>query len=141
MSESTGRVAGKVALITGGARNQGLSHGRLLASEGARVILATAPASVAVTAVVDGLGRNGALIVVGVDHEPIKVSPLQLIRGRHRLQGWASGTARDSEDTLRFSALTGVRPMIETFPLAEVETAYARMIENHARFRVVLTLG
>lgn len=113
----------------------------LQALGGARVILATAPASDAVTGVIDGLGRNGALIVVGVDHEPIRITPLQLIRGRHRLQGWASGTARDSEDTLRFSALTGVRPMIETFPLAEVEAAYARMMENRARFRVVLTLG
>ncbi len=107
---------------------------------GARVVLATAPASRAITAVIDGLGRNGVLIIVGVDQEPIQVTPLQLIQGRHRLQGWPSGSPRDSEDTLHFSALAGIRPMIETYPLSEVNQAYARMIENRARFRVVLTL-
>lgn len=105
---------------------------------GARVILATAPSSKAISALIDGLGANGKLIVVGVSTDPIEVTPLQLIGARRSIQGWPSGTAADSEETLRFSAQTGIRPMIETLPLARAAEGYERMITGKARFRVVL---
>jgi len=107
---------------------------------GARVILATAPSAKAMSALVDGLGANGTLMVVGATMDPIEVSPVQLIFGNHTVRGWASGTAADSEDTLRFAELTGVRPMIETYPLEKVGDAYARMLSGKAQFRVVLTM-
>jgi len=107
---------------------------------GARVILATAPSSKAMSALIDGLGPNGTLMVVGVGLDPIEVTPVQLISGSRALQGWASGTPADSEDTLRFAELTGVRPMIETYPLDQAAEAYARMRSGNARFRVVLTM-
>ena len=110
-------------------------------SGGARVILATAPDSKSMSALVNGLSSNGQLLVVGAGPDPITVGPLQLIFGRKSIQGWASGTAKDSEDTLRFSALTGVRPMIERYPLEKVAEAYDQMISGRARFRVVLTMG
>jgi D-arabinose 1-dehydrogenase-like Zn-dependent alcohol dehydrogenase len=108
---------------------------------GARVILATAPDSKSVSAVIDGIAPNGKLLVVGAGIESINVTPIQLIRGRSTLQGWASGTAKDSEETMQFSALSGVRPMIEKFPLEKAADAYAQMISGRARFRVVLTMG
>jgi len=108
---------------------------------GARIILATAPDSKSMSAVFNGLTRNGNLIVVGAGSEPLAVTPLQLIMGRTSLQGWASGTAMDSEDTMQFSSLTGVRPMIEKFPLEKAAEAYDQMISGRARFRVVLTMG
>ena len=107
---------------------------------GARVILATAPNSKAMSELIDGLGPNGKLVVVGADFDPIEVTPLQLISGSRAIQGWASGTPTDSEDTLRFSELTGVRPMIETYPLEKAGEAYARMMSGKAQFRVVLTM-
>ncbi len=107
---------------------------------GARVILATAPAAKPMTELVDGLGPNGRMIVAGATPDAIQVSPIQLIRGRRGIQGWASGTATDSEDTLRFAQLTGVRPMIEKFPLERASDAYARMLSGKAEFRVVLTM-
>lgn len=107
---------------------------------GAQVILATAPSSKAMSEMVDGLAPNGTLMVVGASTDPIEVTPIQLIFGSKRIQGWASGTAADSEDTLRFAALTGVRPMLETYPLEQAEEAYARMISGKAQFRVVLTM-
>lgn len=107
---------------------------------GARVILATAPSSKAMSEVIDGLAPNGKLIVLGATLEPIEVSPLQLISGSRTLQGWASGTPTDSEDTLRFAELSGVRPMIETYPLERAAEAYARMMSGKAEFRVVLTM-
>jgi alcohol dehydrogenase/propanol-preferring alcohol dehydrogenase len=112
----------------------------LQALGGADVILATAPSSAAITEVVGGLGRDGALVVVAATGEPVEVSPMALIQGRKSVSGWPSGDAHDSEDTLDFSALAGVTPEIETFPLAEAGAAYDRMIENEARFRVVLTM-
>jgi D-arabinose 1-dehydrogenase-like Zn-dependent alcohol dehydrogenase len=81
------------------------------------------------------------MVVVGATQDPIPVTPIQLIRGRKALQGWASGIATDSEDTMRFSTLTGVRPMIEKFPLEKAAEAYDQMISGRARFRVVLTMG
>jgi D-arabinose 1-dehydrogenase-like Zn-dependent alcohol dehydrogenase len=107
---------------------------------GAQVILATAPSSKAMTQVIDGLGPNGKLMVVGVAAEPIEVTPAQLINGNRAIQGWASGTPADAEDTLRFSELTGVLPMIETYPLEKAADAYARMMSGKAEFRVVLTM-
>lgn len=108
---------------------------------GAHVILATAPDSKSMSALVGGLARNGKMVVVGADLEPLAVTPLQLIVGRSSLQGWASGIATDSEDTMQFSALTGVRPMIEKYPLEKAAEAYEQMISGRARFRVVLTMG
>ena len=84
---------------------------------GAKVILATAPSSKAMSEVINGLGPNGKLVVVGAAFDPIEVTPIQLITGSKSIQGWASGTPTDAEDTLNFSVLTGVRPMIETYPL------------------------
>jgi D-arabinose 1-dehydrogenase-like Zn-dependent alcohol dehydrogenase len=107
---------------------------------GAQAILATAPNSKAMSELIDGLGPNGKLIVVGVSFDPIEVSPVQLITGNRTIQGWLTGTPTDSEDTLRFSELTGVRPMIETYPLEKAAEAYARMMSGDARFRVVLTM-
>jgi D-arabinose 1-dehydrogenase-like Zn-dependent alcohol dehydrogenase len=105
---------------------------------GAKVILATATSAKAMTSLIDGLGIDGKLLVVGASPEPIEVTPIQLISMRRQVAGWPSGHAADSEDTMRFSVLTGVRPMIETFPLTEAPAAYARMMSGGARFRVVL---
>lgn len=108
---------------------------------GAHVILATAPDSKSISAVFDGLGPRGSLIVVGADMQPLTITPLQLIAGSKMVHGWASGTARDSQDTLEFSALSGVRPMIERYPLEKAAEAYNQMISGRARFRVVLTMS
>jgi D-arabinose 1-dehydrogenase-like Zn-dependent alcohol dehydrogenase len=107
---------------------------------GARVILATAPSSKAMSSLIDGLGMNGKMMVVGATGDPIEVTPVQLIFGMRSIQGWASGIPTDSEDTLRFAELTGVRPMIEKYPLAKAGEAYARMMSGKAEFRVVLTM-
>jgi D-arabinose 1-dehydrogenase-like Zn-dependent alcohol dehydrogenase len=107
---------------------------------GARVILATAPNSKAMSALIDGLGPNGELMVIGASPDSIEVTPMQLIFGSKTIQGWASGTPADSEDTLNFCALTGVRPMIETYPLERAAEAYTRMLSGKAEFRVVLTM-
>jgi len=107
---------------------------------GARVILATAPSAKAMSSLIDGLGPNGTMLVVGAGADAIEVSPTQLIFGKRNIQGWYSGIATDSEDTLRFAELSGVRPMIEKFPLAKAGEAYARMMSGKARFRTVLTM-
>jgi len=92
------------------------------------------------SSVVDGLAPNGKLLIVGAGLDPLAITPLQLIMARKSIQGWPSGSAMDSEDTLRFSALSGVRPMIEEYPLERAAEAYEQMINGRARFRVVLTL-
>jgi len=107
---------------------------------GARVILATAPDSKAMSELIDGLAPNGKLVVIGASFDPIEVAPIQLINGSRTIQGWAAGTPADSEDTLRFAELSGVRPMIETYPLEKAAEAYARMMSGKAEFRVVLTM-
>jgi D-arabinose 1-dehydrogenase-like Zn-dependent alcohol dehydrogenase len=107
---------------------------------GAQVILATAPSSKAMSESIDGLGPNGKLMVIGATFDPIEVTPIQLISGSRTIQGWAAGTPTDSEDTLRFAELTGVRPMIETYPLEKAAEAYVRMLSGNAQFRVVLTM-
>jgi D-arabinose 1-dehydrogenase-like Zn-dependent alcohol dehydrogenase len=112
----------------------------LLRLGGARVILATAPSSKAMSQLVDGLAPNGKLLVIGATFDPIEVTPIQLITGARSLQGWAAGTPADSEDTLLFAELSGVRPMIETFPLEKAREAYARMMSGKVQFRAVLTM-
>lgn len=107
---------------------------------GARVILATAPDAKSISALTGGLAGNGKLLIVAAALEPLTISALDLISRRRSIQGWPSGTAIDSEDTLRFSAMAEVRPMIETFPLEKVATAYERMISGKVRFRAVLTM-
>ena len=111
---------------------------QLQALGGARVVLATAPSSDAISSVVDGIGIDGAVVVVGVPGAPVEVNANTLVGTRGGVEGWASGHARDSQDTLEFSALRDVHPEIETYPLDEVAAAYDRMLENEARFRVVL---
>ncbi len=108
---------------------------------GADVIVATAPDSKSISALVDGLGPGGKLLVIGATQDSLSVTPLQLIGKRRTVAGWPSGTAKDSEDTMQFSALTGVRPMIETFPLAKAAEGYERMMSGKARFRVVITMN
>ncbi len=107
---------------------------------GARVILATAPNSKAMSELIGGLGPNGKLIAIGATFDPIEVAPVQLIVGSKSIQGWAAGTPADTEDTLRFAELRGVRAMIETYPLDKAAEAYARMMSGEAQFRVVLTM-
>jgi D-arabinose 1-dehydrogenase-like Zn-dependent alcohol dehydrogenase len=107
---------------------------------GARAILATAPSGKAMTALIDGLGANGTLLVVGASADPIEVAPNQLLFSKKRIQGWLAGIPTDTEDTLRFAESTGVRPMIEKYPLTRAAEAYARMMSGKAEFRVVLTI-
>jgi D-arabinose 1-dehydrogenase-like Zn-dependent alcohol dehydrogenase len=107
---------------------------------GAQVILATAPSSKSMSGLIDGLAPNGKLIVIGVASDPIEVTPVQLIVGTKSIQGTAAGTAAGEEDTVNFAELTGVRPMIETYPLEKAAEAYARMMSGKAQFRVVLTM-
>jgi D-arabinose 1-dehydrogenase-like Zn-dependent alcohol dehydrogenase len=105
---------------------------------GAKVILATVTDAKSMSSAVAGLGIDGKLLVVGASGEPIEVSPLLLIGARRSIAGWPSGTAPDSEDTLKFSVQSNVRPMLETFPLAKAADAYQHMMSGKARFRVVL---
>ena len=108
---------------------------------GARIILATATNAQAMAATMGGLSLDGRLIVLGADFTPMQLSTVSLIGKRSGLYGWPSGSSMDSEDTMKFSAMTGVRPMIETFPLEKAQDAYDRMMSNKARFRVVITTG
>jgi len=107
---------------------------------GASAILATAPSSKSMSELIDGLAPNGKLVVIGVEFKPIEVTPIQLITGTRTIEGWVAGTPADNEDTLNFADLSGVRPMIETYPLEKAAEAYARMLSGDARFRVVLTM-
>ena len=106
---------------------------------GATVILSTLTDAKSLEVAVNGLGLNGKLIIVGVPEKPFEVNVLSLIMGNRAIAGWASGTGMDSEDTLNFSALAGVRPMVETYPLEQAAEAFDRMMSGKARFRVVLT--
>ena len=107
---------------------------------GARVILATAPTGKSMSALVGGLTANGTLLLVGVPTDPIEVTAGQLVFSTKRIQGWLAGIPTDSEDTLRFAEMTGVRPMIEKYPLAKAAEGYAHMMSGKAEFRVVLTM-
>src|SRR5207244_12592043 len=104
---------------------------------GASVVLATAPDSKAMSALIDGLGVGGKLLVVGASADPISVTPIQLIGNRRSIQGWPSGSARDSEDTLNFCALTGIRPMVETFALEQAAAGHERRWSGTACVSVV----
>jgi D-arabinose 1-dehydrogenase-like Zn-dependent alcohol dehydrogenase len=108
---------------------------------GAKVIVATVTNGKAMSVVVGGLGVGGKLIVIGAAAEPIEVPPISLILARRSIVGWPAGTSLDSQDTLSFSVLTGVRSMNETFPLERAGEAYERMMSGKAQFRVVLTTG
>src|SRR5271165_1246330 len=107
---------------------------------GARVILGTAPSGKAMSSLVGGLGANGVLVVIGASPDPIEVPAVLLLIGKRRIQGWSAGIPTDSEDTLRFAEMTGIRPMIEKYPLAKAAEGYARMMSGKAAFRVVLTM-
>jgi D-arabinose 1-dehydrogenase-like Zn-dependent alcohol dehydrogenase len=107
---------------------------------GAQVIVATAPSSKAMSELINGLGPNGKLMVIGAAPEPIEVAPAQLIFGSKTIQGWAAEPPAASEDTLNFAVLKGVRAMIETYPLERAAEAYERMMSGKAQFRVVLTM-
>lgn len=108
---------------------------------GAKVVLATVTHAPTMTAIIEGLAPRGKLIAVGVDVQPIEVTPLQLVMGEREIVGHASGTSKDSEDTLAFSVLQGISPRIETVPLEDAAAGYERMMAGDARFRVVLTTG
>jgi len=108
---------------------------------GAKVILTTVPSGKAMSSMIGGLGDEGRLVVVGAAGDPIEVASFQLIAGEKSIQGWSSGIASDSEDTMNFAALTGVKPMIETYPLEQAAEAYARMMSGQATFRVVLKIS
>jgi len=107
---------------------------------GARVIIATAPNSKAMTELIGGLGPNGKLLLIGVAADPIEFAPTQLIRGGKTIQGWAGVDPADTDDALHFAELRGVRAMIETYPLEKAAEAYARMMSGNAEFRAVLTM-
>jgi len=108
---------------------------------GAKVVLATATSNKAMADTLGGLGLNGKLVVLGASFEPLPVNTLPMIGERQSIAAWPSGSSIDSEDTLTISALTGVRPMTEVYPLERAAEAYERMMSNQARFRVVLTTG
>ncbi|MFJ3714643.1 alcohol dehydrogenase [Streptomyces sp. NPDC090057] len=108
---------------------------------GAKVVLATAGHSEAITATVDGLAPRGELVVIGADTEPLGVSPVQLLMSGRVVRGHPSGTSKDVEDTMAFSALHGIRPMTESVPLEQADEAYRKMLAGRARFRMVLTTG
>ena len=108
---------------------------------GAKIIVATATSAQAMAATLGGLSLDGRLVVLGADFTPMALNTAALIGKRTGLYGWPSGSSIDSEDTMKFAAMTGVRPMTETFPLEQAQEAYDRMISNKARFRVVLTTG
>jgi D-arabinose 1-dehydrogenase-like Zn-dependent alcohol dehydrogenase len=107
---------------------------------GARVILATAPSGKAMSALVGGLGANGTLVVIGAAPDPVEVAPILLLLARRDIKGWSAGIPTDSEDTLHFAEMSGVRPMIEKYPLEKAAEGYARMMSGKAEFRVVLTM-
>jgi D-arabinose 1-dehydrogenase-like Zn-dependent alcohol dehydrogenase len=135
--ESLAKSLGAHHYIDSGAGNAAAELQKL---GGARVILATAPNAKAISEMVAGLGIDGTLLVPAAPNDPLMMSMMPLISGRRSVAGWYSGTARDSQDTLEFSALSGVHPMIEKYSLGEVTEAYEQMHSGKARFRVVLTM-
>jgi D-arabinose 1-dehydrogenase-like Zn-dependent alcohol dehydrogenase len=136
-SASLARKLGAITYIDSKATN---AADELQKLGGAQVILATAPSSNAMSELVAGLGPNGKLVVIGASRDPMSVAPLQLIPGSLDIKGWYAGTAAGEEDTVRFAELSGVRPLIETYPLEKAAEGYARMMSGQAVFRVVLTM-
>jgi D-arabinose 1-dehydrogenase-like Zn-dependent alcohol dehydrogenase len=120
------------------ARSQDVAK-ELSALGGARAILATAPDGKAMGSLIDGLGVDGKLVTIALSFEPFSVSSPQLLAARKSVMGWPAGTSKDSEDTLKFAAVNGVRPMIETFPLERAADGYEHMMSGKVRFRSVLT--
>jgi D-arabinose 1-dehydrogenase-like Zn-dependent alcohol dehydrogenase len=108
---------------------------------GADVILSTLTDAASLAVAVNGLAPQGRLIILGVPEKPFELNTLPLILGERTVKGWPSGTGFDSQDTLEFSALTGVKPRVEEYPLEEASAAFDRMMSGGARFRVVLTTG
>lgn len=121
--------------------NAGEPAEQLQALGGAKAILATAPNAPAISALVGGLGIEGTLIVVGAPFDPLQIGAIDLISGDRSVRGWSSGTATDSTDALAFAQQTGVKPMLERYPLAEAQAGYDRMMSGKARFRVVLDVA
>jgi D-arabinose 1-dehydrogenase-like Zn-dependent alcohol dehydrogenase len=107
---------------------------------GADLILATAPSGKAIESVINGLSSRGKLMIVAAAHDPMSFGALPLLSGK-MIHGWPSGSAVDSEDTMRFSALTNVRPHIERFSLAQANEGWAKVMDNSIRFRAVLDMG
>jgi D-arabinose 1-dehydrogenase-like Zn-dependent alcohol dehydrogenase len=136
--ESLARKLGAQHYIDSGAQDVAGELGRL---GGAAVIISTVTNGAAMSAVLGGLAVNGKLILLGVAPEPIEVASMLMVGGRRSICGWPSGSSRDSEDAMSFSALAGVLPMIETMPLERAAEAYERMMSGAARFRMVLTTG
>jgi D-arabinose 1-dehydrogenase-like Zn-dependent alcohol dehydrogenase len=136
--EALARKLGARYYIDSGAQHVAGELGKL---GGAAVIISTVTNAAAMSAVLGGLAINGKLILLGVAHEPIEVSSMLMVGGRRSIAGWPSGTSKDSEDAMSFSALAGVAPMIETMPLERAAEAYERMMSGAARFRMVLTTG
>jgi D-arabinose 1-dehydrogenase-like Zn-dependent alcohol dehydrogenase len=113
----------------------------LKASGGAKVVLATAASSKAMSPWIDALAFGGKLMIVGIDSEQLHVSPLQLVRGHRQIMGWPGGSAKDAEECMQFAARFGVRPMVEKYPFEKVADGYARMMSGQARFRVVIDVA
>jgi D-arabinose 1-dehydrogenase-like Zn-dependent alcohol dehydrogenase len=113
----------------------------LAALGGARAIVSTVTSAKAVNGTVGGLGVDGKVIILGAPDAPLQVDGIFLLMGRRSIAGWPSGTSLDSQDTMAFSELTGVRSMNEVYPLDKAPEAYERMMSGKARFRVVLTTG
>jgi len=111
----------------------------LLKLGGAKVVLATVTSGDAMSATLGGLSVNGKLVILGAAVEPLQVPGISLLLGRRSILGWPSGNSIDSQDTLAFSKLTGVRAMTEVFPLERTAEAYEHMMSGKARFRAVLT--
>jgi len=112
-----------------------------MALGGARAVIATAANSDAMAAAIDGLAHNGQLTIIGAAAEPMPISPFQLLGQSRRIVGHPSGTSLEAEETMEFTALTGIHPMTETVPLEEAQRAYERMLSGDARFRMVLVSG
>jgi len=136
-SEALARKLGAHIFIDSAATNAAAELQKL---GGAQVILATAPSGKAMTDILPGLAPRGTMLAIGASGDPVQASTGFMIQGSKRIQGWASGIPTDSEDTLRFAELTGVRTMIEKFPLDRVNDAYTHMMSGKAQFRVVLTM-
>jgi D-arabinose 1-dehydrogenase-like Zn-dependent alcohol dehydrogenase len=113
----------------------------LKASGGAKVILATASSSKAISPWIGALAIAGKLVLVGIDSEPIQFLPLQLIKGHRSIMGWPGGTPKDAEECMQFAARFGVRPMVEKYSFENVSAGYERMMSGKARFRVVVEVA
>ena len=111
---------------------------QLQALGGADVIVATANDSKTISSLVPGLAQRGIMVVIGIDQKPIEAMPLDLISGRRSVQGWPSGTAWDSQETMQFAAQHRIRVMTETFPLEKADEAYAHMMSGKATYRAVI---